>query len=65
MTTTTTQTTPKASHPKRPVPRCGHCGERITARNTRLRYEVYFGTGYPAETINGCRWCAGLDDYTD
>lgn len=46
-------------------PRCKYCGEKITDNNPRMTFSLYFGTGYATETVDGCRWCAGLDDYTD
>jgi hypothetical protein len=46
-------------------PRCKYCGAKITDSNPRMTFPLYFGTGYATETVNGCRWCAGLDDYTD
>lgn len=56
-------TTLKPRKAARPRPRCTHCGERLDDTNTPMRFEVYFGTGFPAHVVHGCRWCAGLDDY--
>jgi hypothetical protein len=39
--------------------RCAYCAKPLTATNRAVSYELYFGTGYPARTVQGCQWCQG------
>jgi hypothetical protein len=42
--------------------RCAYCAKPLTATNRAVSYELYFGTGYPARTVQGCQWCQGSTD---
>jgi hypothetical protein len=42
--------------------RCAYCTKPLTATNRAVSYELYFGTGYPARTVQGCQWCQGSTD---